>query len=73
MGYVPSSSYAVLAVNWKTVRMDPDLKRICKGAEVEKLFAQLGIDEGTVTEFAVFWRSQSLSRGQQWTHCERKF
>jgi hypothetical protein len=54
LGYVPSSSYAVLAVNWKTVRNDPDLKRICKGAEVEKLFAQLGIGEETVTEFAVY-------------------
>lgn len=54
LGYVPSSSYAVLAVNWKTVRKDPDLKKICKGAEVEKLFAQLGIGEETVTEFAVY-------------------
>jgi len=53
LGYVPSSSYAVLAVNWKTVSRDPDLKRICKGAEIEKLFAELGLGE-TVTEFAVY-------------------
>jgi hypothetical protein len=54
LSYVPSSSYAVLAVNWKAVSKDPDLKRISKGAEVEKLFGQLGIDESTVNEFAVF-------------------
>jgi len=54
MAYVPSSSYAVVAVNWNTVRTDPDLKRISKGAEVEKLFAQLGLPEETVSEFAVF-------------------
>jgi hypothetical protein len=51
---VPSSSYAVLAVNWKTVSKDPDLKRICKGAEIEKLFAELGLGGETVTEFAVY-------------------
>jgi hypothetical protein len=51
---VPSSSYAVLAVNWKTVSKDPDLKRICKGAEIEKLFAELGLGAETVTEFAVY-------------------
>lgn len=54
LNYVPSSSYAVLAVNWKTVRKDPDLTRISKGANVEKLFAQLGVDEETVIEFVVF-------------------
>jgi hypothetical protein len=54
LNHVPSSGYAVLAVNWKTVSKDPDLKRISKGAEVEKLFAQLGLDADTVTEFAVF-------------------
>lgn len=54
LGYVPSSSYAVLAVNWKTVSKDPDLKRICKGAEVEKLFAQLDLGEGVVTEYVVY-------------------
>jgi hypothetical protein len=52
--HVPSSSYAVLAVNWKTVSKDPDLKRISKGADVEKLFAQLGLNTDTVAEFAVF-------------------
>jgi hypothetical protein len=52
--YVPSSSYGVLAVNWKVVSNDPDLKRISKGAEVEKLFAQLGVDPETVAEFAVY-------------------
>jgi hypothetical protein len=54
LGYVPSSSYAVLAVNWKTVSKDPDLKRICKGAEIEKLFTQLGVAAESVTEFAVY-------------------
>jgi len=54
LAYVPSSSYTVLAVNWKVAREDPDLKRICKGAEIEKLFAQLGLGEETVTEFAVY-------------------
>ena len=54
LGYVPSSSYAVLAVNWKAVSKHPDLKRICKGAEIEKLFAQLGLAEETVSEFAVY-------------------
>jgi hypothetical protein len=44
----------VLTVNWKTVRTDPDLKRICKGAEVERLFSQLDLAEETVTEFAVY-------------------
>jgi len=64
--YVPSSSYAVLAVNWKTVSKDPDLKRISKGADVERLFAQLGVDGATVTEFAVFGEpaeSAQASRG----------
>jgi len=54
LSYVPSSSYAVLAVNWKTVSKDPDLKRICKGAEIEKLFAQLGLAQETVSEFVVY-------------------
>jgi hypothetical protein len=44
----------VLAINWKTVSKDPDLKRISKGAEIEKVFAQLGLDSDTVTEFAVY-------------------
>jgi hypothetical protein len=44
----------VLAVNWKTVRKDPDLKRISKGADVETVFAQLGVGGETVFEFAVF-------------------
>jgi hypothetical protein len=52
--YIPSTSYAVLAVNWTAVSKDPDLKRISKGAEVEKLFEQLGVDGETVSEFAVF-------------------
>jgi hypothetical protein len=52
--YVPASSYAVLAVNWKTVSKDTDLNKISKGVEVEKLFAQLGLPEGSVREFAVF-------------------
>jgi hypothetical protein len=50
LNHVLSSSYTVLAVNWKTVSKDPDLKRISKGAEVEKLFAQLGLDADTVAE-----------------------
>lgn len=44
----------MLAVNWQTVRHDPDLKRICKGAEIEKLFAGLGVDAETINEFAVY-------------------
>jgi hypothetical protein len=31
-----------------------DLKRISKGADIEKLFGQLGVAEGTVSEFVVF-------------------
>jgi hypothetical protein len=54
LGCVPSSSYAVLAVNWKTVSKDPDLKRISKGGEIEKIFEQLGLDSQTVNEFAVY-------------------
>lgn len=52
--YIPSTSYTVLAVNWTAVSKDPDLKRISKGADVEKLLGQLGVDGGTVSEFAVF-------------------
>lgn len=54
LDYVPSSSYAVLAVDWKTVSKDPDLKRISKGADIEKMFTQLGVDGEMVKEFAVF-------------------
>lgn len=54
LNYVPSSSYAVLAVNWKVVSMDVDLKRISKGADIARLFGQIGVAEGTVSEFAVF-------------------
>lgn len=43
--------------------MDPDLKKICKGAEVEKLFAQLGLDEETVTEFAVYGDPRASAEG----------
>jgi hypothetical protein len=54
LNYVPSTSYAVLAVNWRIVRKDPDLKRLSKGGDVERLFSQLGIDGEKVNEFAVF-------------------
>lgn len=62
LNYVPSSSHAVLAVNWKTVSKDPDLKRISKGAETERLFAQIGLDAQSVVEFAVFGDSGSSVR-----------
>lgn len=54
LDHVPSSSYAVLAIDWKIVSKDPDLKRISKGAEMEKVFTQLGVDGEMVKEFAVF-------------------
>lgn len=58
LNHVPSSN-AVLAVNWKTVGRDPDLRKISKGADVEKLFAQIGLESETVTEFAVFGNNGS--------------
>jgi len=65
LGYVPSSSHAVVAVNWRTVRRDPDLKRISKGAEVEKLFTKLGLNEETVTEFAVYGNHRASAQGSK--------
>jgi hypothetical protein len=33
LAFVPSSSYAVLAVNWEIVGIDSDLKRLSKASE----------------------------------------
>ncbi len=63
LNYVPSSSYAVLAVNWKTVKNDPELKKISKGANIEKLFTQLGVDGDAINEFAVFGEPGASATG----------
>lgn len=59
LSYVPSSSFAVLAVKWQSVMKDQDLKKIAKGADIEKLFADLGVTSEEVTEFVVFGDLQS--------------
>ncbi|MEK6280196.1 MAG: hypothetical protein AABN95_07550 [Acidobacteriota bacterium] len=63
VSYVPASSYAVLAVKWHSVEKDPELKRIAKGAEIEKIFADLGVSSQEVSEFAVFGDLQNLASG----------
>lgn len=59
LSYVPSSSFAVLAVKWPSVMKDQDLKRMTKGAEIEKVFDELGVASDDVTEFVVFGDLQS--------------
>lgn len=63
LSFVPSSSYAVLAVHWPTVVKDADLRKMTKGAEIEKLFNGLGIGSETVTDFAVFGDLQNSTKG----------
>jgi hypothetical protein len=50
----PADSFAVLSVNWKTVSRDEDLKRMVKGADAERIFAQLNIASDAVNDLAVF-------------------
>jgi len=59
LNYVPSSSFAVLAVTWSSVLKDQDLKRMAKGSEIEKVFEELGVASDDVTEFVVFGDLQS--------------
>lgn len=54
LGYVPSNSIAVLAVKWQGVAKDQDLKKMVKGREIEKVFADVGVTSEEVTEFVVF-------------------
>jgi hypothetical protein len=53
LSYVPSSSFAVLRVNWQDVIKDQDLKRIARGAEIEKVFSDLGVATEKATEVVV--------------------
>lgn len=55
----PADSLAVLTVNWKTVSRDEDLKRMVKGADAERLFAQLNIASGSVNDLAVFGEAEN--------------
>jgi hypothetical protein len=62
----PASSFAVLSVNWKTVRRDDGLKRIVKDTDAERIFEQLGIASDSVGELVVFsdaGTSPDTSRG----------
>jgi hypothetical protein len=63
LSYVPASSYAVLAVKWQSVARDQELKRIVKGAEIQRVFEELGISSEEVTEFAVFNDLQNSASG----------
>src|SRR5437016_3091852 len=51
---VPADSFAVLSVEWQTVRKDDGLSGLIRGAEVEKVFRSLGVDSGSVSDFVIF-------------------
>jgi len=51
---VPADSFAVLSVEWQTVRKDDGLSQLIRGDEVEKVFRALGIDGGAISDFVMF-------------------
>lgn len=52
--FVPSSSVAVLSVDWQKVRTDNYLKAVVKGNEIEKLFHSLGLNDQQIDELVAF-------------------
>lgn len=54
MKLAPEGSYAVIALDWKVVSRDSDLRRVVKTSEAEQIFARLDVDPAEVSELVVF-------------------
>jgi hypothetical protein len=54
MRLVPLESCAIMKLDWSSLRRDPDLKRLIKGAEFETVLERIGIDSDSVDSVAVF-------------------
>lgn len=63
VGLVPSTSFAVLAVDWQKVRNDGELKKLAKGAELESVLRELGVASESVSDIAVFSDGQNPTKG----------
>jgi hypothetical protein len=63
-GLVPSSSFAVLTVDWQKVRNDGELKKVAKGAELESVLHELGVASESVSNIAVFSDGQKSAEGR---------
>jgi hypothetical protein len=51
---VPMESCAVMSIDWSSVRVDEQLRRVIRGDQFEVLFQKLGIDSQSVTGIIVF-------------------
>lgn len=60
---VPSSSVAVIKVNWAAVRGDDRLRALVKGDEFERVLDKLGINSRDVSELIVFTGLNASSNG----------
>jgi hypothetical protein len=51
---IPADALVVLSMNWQAVRGDEDLLKLVRGEELKKVLGQLGVNEGEITDIAVF-------------------
>jgi len=63
LSYVPAASYAVVALNWRTVRSDADLLKIIKGEQLTSMLQHLHLDETKVSEIVVFGNMENSADG----------
>lgn len=63
LSFVPSSSYAVVALNWRAVREDADLMRLVRGQQLDSMLRHLAVDGAKVGELVVFGNQENSANG----------
>lgn len=60
---IPADAAAVLSINWQAVRLDGDLSKFVKAAEIKQVFAELNVNESAVEGVSVFSDGSDGERG----------